>query len=105
MMLIWDQIAIGFIALGMSAIAIGFVLAISISARVAVKHPDFWIGQFGTFSERMQVRGRIGAIAREKEKTTRSGRIADWFLKRGTALLIAGGITKAVLFVIERQSP
>jgi hypothetical protein len=105
MMAILDHTAAGVIVLGMFAIAIGFFLALSISLRVAHAQPDFWRLHWGSFRERMQIRSRVGAIAREKENTTRSGSIADWFLKRGTVLLVIGGITKAVLFFIERQSP
>jgi hypothetical protein len=101
---ILDQIATGGIALGMLAIVIGCFAAISISIRVAIAQPDFWKSQWGSFHERMQIRSRVGAIARSNENTTSSGRIADWFLRRGTVLLVLGAISKAILFFIERQS-
>lgn len=105
MMPMLDQIARFGIALGMLAIVIGFFLAVSIAVSVAIAQPDFREGQWGAFHKRMQFRSRVGALAREKENTTRSGRVADWFLKRGTVLLVVGGLAKAVLFFIERQSP
>jgi hypothetical protein len=105
MMPILDQIATGGLALGMLAIVIGSIVAGSISVRVAIAQPDFWRLHWGSFHERMQIRSRIGTLARQRENTARSGRIADWFLRRGTVLLIVGGMAKAIAVLIERQSP
>jgi hypothetical protein len=104
MMPILDHIATGSIIFGMLAIVIGFFIAASITLGVAMAQPDFWQSQFGSFHECMQIRSRVGALARQKENTTRSGRIADWVLKRGTILLAVGGIAKAVSFFVERYT-
>ena len=105
MMAILDQIATGGLAFGMLAIVIGSFVAISIAIRITIAQPDFWDGQWGGFHKRMLFRSRVGALARKKENTTRSGRLADWFLKCGTILLIVGGVVKLTLFFIEIATP
>jgi hypothetical protein len=104
MTMVLAQIATVVIVLGMSALVIGFMIAISIAARVALSQPDFWDGQWGSFAKRMEVRSRVGELARQEENTSRSGKVSDWLLRRGTFLLMIGGIAKAILFLIQRQA-
>ena len=92
------------LALGMLGLVAGGFIAAFIGVRVAFSQPDFWDKQWAGLQERMEFRSRIGQISREKENTTREGSVADWMLKRATFLMIAGGMLKGILFLIERQS-
>jgi uncharacterized membrane protein len=98
------QIAVAVLAVGLVAIAFGGLTALSIYLKVTIEQPDFWRSRLYFPRRRLEFDNRVVHLALQKENTTRSGRIADWFLKRGTVLLIAGGIAKAALFVLERQT-
>lgn len=104
MIAVLDQIAMGMLVLGLLAVGAGIGFIIVTHLKVAVAQPEFWKSLFYFFSKRVTYQMHVAQLALDAENTTRSGKIADWLLKRGTALLIVGGFTKAFMFFIERQS-
>jgi hypothetical protein len=92
-------------ATGLVAIAVGILIALSIYLTATIAQPDFWKSRLYFFRRRLQFQIRVLNLALQKENTTRSGIVADWFFRAGTVLLFVGGIAKAVMFFIERPTP
>lgn len=105
MMQIFAHAVTALLTVGFATLIAGAAFARFTHLKVGLTQPDFWKSFLYFFPKRIAFHMRVAQLAHDAENTTRSGRIADWFLKRGTVLLVIGGIAKAVLFFMERQTP
>ncbi len=104
MMWVLDHAATGVLVAGLLAAFCGFACAAVLNGRMILGSAIYWQSLLKPLRQRMEDQHELMQQALDAENTTRTGRIADWFLRRGTVLVIIGGVAKAVLFFIEKQT-